>query len=117
MSAPQGKPVYPNTELAPGDQVFIEWYGTWYPGEVIALEKDGTVSVHYSGWDDSFDEAVPRSRLSLGGPEETASQAVAGSAAWGAAGAAMPPGPVDPLTCSLTAQPVTARMTLLDPLG
>jgi hypothetical protein len=106
MSA-QGQPVQPDTELAPGDAVYIEWYGSWYPGEVLALARDGTVKVHYSGWESMFDEQVPRSRLRTGNPGESGEQ-FGGMAAVGGA-MPMPPPPSDPLASLLTTQPVLAN--------
>src|SRR2546430_7212749 len=71
----QGKPVYANTPLNPGDPVHIEWQGSWFPGEVVQLEDEGNIKIHYEGWDSSWDEVVPRSRLRIGGPGKNTASA------------------------------------------
>lgn len=53
------------TPLAPGDTVQVDWQGSWWSGEVVEVQQDGRVKIHYSGWESSFDEVVPRSRLCL----------------------------------------------------
>ncbi len=48
--------------LQPGQGVLVEWGGQWWSGEV--LWADGPqVRIHYLGWESSWDEVVPRSRL------------------------------------------------------
>src|SRR5262249_8190374 len=49
-------PVTAKTRLRIGDAVHAEWRGSWWPAEVIGLEDDGDVTVHYTGWDHSWDE-------------------------------------------------------------
>jgi hypothetical protein len=60
-----GQPVTAETPLAPGRAVLAEWGNRWWPAEVVAVEADGRVKVHFTGWDAAFDEAVPRERLRL----------------------------------------------------
>lgn len=60
------EPVTASTELVVGQSVAVEWKGKWYRGQVLALRGDGTVRVHYVGWDDKWDEDVPRTRLLFG---------------------------------------------------
>jgi hypothetical protein len=67
-AATGGKPVGARTTLKPGDRVQVEQIGHWWAGEVLSLEQDGHVRVHYTGWDSSWDETVPRSRLRLDAP-------------------------------------------------
>jgi hypothetical protein len=71
--APSGRPVTPDTPLEAGSPVLAEWQGYWFRARVVSPEDDGTVVIHYEGWDDMWDEAVPRSRLQVAddpGPEE-----------------------------------------------
>jgi hypothetical protein len=65
--ANNGEAVTARTPLKVGDKVQAQWNGMWYPAEVIEVMERGRVKVHYSGWGDYWDEAVPRSRLRLGG--------------------------------------------------
>lgn len=50
------------TPLAVGSDVIIEWKGSWYEGVVRSIGRT-TVRVHYTGWDDRWDEDVTRDRL------------------------------------------------------
>ena len=63
-----GDAVTDRTQLRIGDKVHVEWYGSWWAGEVLELNQDRTVRIHYSGWDSQFDETVPRSRLQIPNP-------------------------------------------------
>jgi hypothetical protein len=63
----QGETVTDKTRLHPGDRLNIEWNGSWWAGEVVAANSDGTVRIHYAGWDSNYDETVGRSRLQLPG--------------------------------------------------
>ncbi|HKB41369.1 MAG TPA: agenet domain-containing protein [Gemmataceae bacterium] len=56
------------TPLKIGDRIQAEWQGSWWPAEVIAVRKDGSVKVHFPGWGSEWDEVVPRSRVRLGDP-------------------------------------------------
>ena len=51
-----------------GDKVEIESSGTWYPGNILEL-KDGQYKIHYDGWESSWDEWVPASRLKAIAPQ------------------------------------------------
>jgi hypothetical protein len=31
-----------------GDKLFAEWHGTWYAAEVVRLNGDGSVHIHYT---------------------------------------------------------------------
>jgi len=61
------KPEGGEPALKVGDAIQVEWYGSWWPAEVVSLRKDGRVKIHYSGWGSSWDEVVPRSRIRTGG--------------------------------------------------
>ncbi|HEV7224292.1 MAG TPA: hypothetical protein VGN42_16405 [Pirellulales bacterium] len=58
-----GSPVLQSTRLAPGDKVLVEQAGSWWRGRVKQTLQDGSVLIRYVGWDASWDEVVPRSRL------------------------------------------------------
>ncbi len=60
---PGGTVATPSTELTEGQRVQVEWLGNWYDGTVLGTELDGSVRVHYEGWDESYDEAVGRNRI------------------------------------------------------
>jgi len=74
---PSGKTVTDHTPLQVGQEVLLEWKGSWWAGTVTGFESDGAVRVRYFGWDQSWDEAVPRSDIQLGtNTRETAIQTV-----------------------------------------
>jgi len=49
--------------LRVGDAVEAEWNGAWYPATVLAVQPDGRVRIHYTGWSSTWDETVPRDRF------------------------------------------------------
>jgi hypothetical protein len=53
------------TALKVGDRLLIEYHGSWWDAEVLAVQSDGQVRIRYDGFDSSWDETVPRSRLNL----------------------------------------------------
>ena len=46
-----------------GQNVEVEWNGTWYPSAILKVNSDGTYRIHYTGWADSWDEDVSKSRI------------------------------------------------------
>jgi hypothetical protein len=60
-----GTPVTPETPLKVGDRVLVDYHGAWWEGEVLALQPNGDVKIHYSGYGSHWDETVPRCRLAL----------------------------------------------------
>jgi hypothetical protein len=64
---PGGARVTPATTLAPGQLVQVQWGAGWYQGRVVALNAGGAVRIHYTGWDFTHDETVPRERIRVGG--------------------------------------------------
>jgi RNA binding activity-knot of a chromodomain len=46
-----------------GDHVMVEWEGNVYPAMIIEIPGPGKVKVHYDGYDEIWDETVPRSRV------------------------------------------------------
>ncbi len=74
---PDGDLVTANTVLNAGDNVQVQWSGTvvlsdgestnesWWNGEVLDCNSDGTVRIHYAGWNPEWDESVSRDRLRI----------------------------------------------------
>jgi len=62
---PSGLPVGPDTPLEVGSPVLANWRGMWWRAQVVALESEDRVRIHYVGWDSRWDETVPRSSLLL----------------------------------------------------
>jgi hypothetical protein len=60
-----GKPVVAETALEVGQKLQVEWEKQWWHGEILNVLDDGTLKIHYTGWDSKWDEVVPRSRLQL----------------------------------------------------
>lgn len=46
-----------------GDHVLVEWEGNVYPAMITKVPGPGRVKVHYDGYDDIWDETIPRSRI------------------------------------------------------
>ena len=46
-----------------GDQVEVEWAGSWYKASILQILTNGRVKVHYIRWSDSWDEVVPLNRV------------------------------------------------------
>ncbi len=59
-------------DLAVGNRIEVEWNGSWWNAEVLAIQEDGLVKVHYLGWDVSHDESVPVGRICQGRPAPSA---------------------------------------------
>ena len=45
--------------VAPGQGLEVSYGGQWYAATVVAVEADGRLRIHYDGWSDEWDEAVP----------------------------------------------------------
>lgn len=45
-----------------GDQVEVEWKGSWYPATILRIEERGYM-IHYKDHDDSWDEVVGTDRI------------------------------------------------------
>ncbi|MGI9244327.1 MAG: hypothetical protein ACR2RV_26245, partial [Verrucomicrobiales bacterium] len=60
-----GVPVSDSTSLDVGQCLQVKWGEKWWAAEVISLEDDGWVGIHYVGWTETHDEIVPRSDLQL----------------------------------------------------
>ncbi len=46
-----------------GDHVLVQWEGDVYPAMIIEVPGPGKVKVHYDGYDNIWDEVIPRSRI------------------------------------------------------
>lgn len=58
-------PLAKYTALYKGMILQVEKDGLWWAAEVLTTLDDGRAVIHYLGWDLSYDEIVPRSRLQL----------------------------------------------------
>ncbi len=63
--SPTGLKINKNTPLGPGQPVLASQSGAWWLATVLSLEPKNKVLVHYDGWEDHFDEVVPRTRIQL----------------------------------------------------
>lgn len=50
-------------QYAIGDHVLVTWEGNVYPAEVIEVVGPTKFKIHYQGYDDIWDEVVPRERI------------------------------------------------------
>ena len=50
-------------EYRVGDEVMVEWEGKDYPAIVLTSEGPTKFKIHYVGYDDAWDETVPKSRI------------------------------------------------------
>lgn len=46
-----------------GDAVLVEWEGNTYPAKIIAVASSTKYKIHYDGYDDIWDEVIPRTRI------------------------------------------------------
>jgi hypothetical protein len=62
---PSGIAIEPETHLEVGSIVLSYSQGRWWRAEVIALDGDDEVTIHFPGWDSNWDVTVPRSELQV----------------------------------------------------
>ena len=62
---PAGIAVGSEMTLAPGTPVLASRQGSWWRANVIEIERDQRVRVRFVGWDESWDESLPRDTLQL----------------------------------------------------
>ena len=62
---PSGIAIEPETPLDVGSIVLSYSQGRWWRAEVVALEGDDDVCVHFPGWDSKWDVTVPRGELQV----------------------------------------------------
>ncbi|MCC6559440.1 MAG: hypothetical protein IT372_41500 [Polyangiaceae bacterium] len=48
---------------AVGDHVMVDWEGQAYPAKILEAVSPTKYKVHYDGYDDIWDEVVPRDRI------------------------------------------------------
>src|SRR5690349_192039 len=46
-----------------GDTVDVEWSGSFYESQILAVQPGPQYKIHYVGWSDSYDEVVGPSRI------------------------------------------------------
>ncbi len=46
-----------------GDHVLVEWESGIYPAMITEIPGSGRVKVHYDGYDELWDEVIPRNRI------------------------------------------------------
>src|SRR4030095_8229742 len=46
-----------------GDHVLVDWEGNVYPAMIVEVPGPGKVKVHYDGYDEMWDEVIPRNRI------------------------------------------------------
>ena len=62
---PSGIKVEPETNLEVGSIVLSYSQGRWWRAEVVALEENEMVRIHFPGWDEKWDASVPRGELQV----------------------------------------------------
>jgi hypothetical protein len=62
---PSGIAIEPETPLEVGSIVLSYSQGRWWRAEVVALEDNEMVRLHYPGWDAKWDVSVPRGELQV----------------------------------------------------
>jgi hypothetical protein len=62
---PSGIAIEPETPLDVGSVVLSYSQGRWWRAEVVALEDDDLVRIHFPGWDEKWDVSVPRGELQV----------------------------------------------------
>src|SRR5262249_4273713 len=60
---PAGVAVGAEIALLPGTPVLASRQGSWWRANVIEIEPDNRVRVRFVGWDESWDECLPRDAL------------------------------------------------------
>jgi hypothetical protein len=62
---PSGIGIEPETPLEVGSVVLSFSQGRWWRAEVVGLEGDDLVTIHYPGWDSKWDVTVLRGELQV----------------------------------------------------
>jgi hypothetical protein len=62
---PSGVHYDPETPLEVGTIVLAYSQSRWWRAEVVALEGDDQVRIHYPGWDEKWDATVPKTELQV----------------------------------------------------
>lgn len=56
-------PAASSSSFAVGDDVDVEWKGSWYPANVMEVKPQGRYKIHYQDYDSSWDEVVAPKRI------------------------------------------------------
>lgn len=59
-------PVVPLKSARVGQRIEVEWHGSWWAAEVVAV-KNGFYKIHYTGWGSEWDEWVELPRMRAAG--------------------------------------------------
>ena len=62
---PSEIPVGPETPLEVGSRVLAYSQGRWWRAEVVSLEGEDHVKIHFPGWDPKWDTVVAREELQV----------------------------------------------------
>lgn len=62
---PSGVTVDEDTPLRVGGTVLSFSQARWWRAEIVGFERDGSVHIHFPGWDSKWDTAVPRHELQV----------------------------------------------------
>ena len=62
---PSGIPYEPETPLEVGTIVLAFSQEQWWRAEVLGIDADGMVRIHFPGWDSSWDTSVPKTELQV----------------------------------------------------
>lgn len=46
-----------------GDEIMVEWEGKEYQAVILAVDGPTKFKVHYDGYDEAWDETIPKSRI------------------------------------------------------
>lgn len=58
-----GSAVGADARLTAGQSVYVKWGGGWYRGTILEAQTANSILIRYDGWEDSYNEVVPRDRL------------------------------------------------------
>jgi len=62
-------PLSIQTTPSPGESVFVEWKGSWWPAKILKVSKGG-YRIHYDGYGPEWDEDVGPARVTHLSPPE-----------------------------------------------
>jgi hypothetical protein len=60
-----GVRVKPDTRLEVGETVLSFSQGRWWGAEIVAIEANGQVRIHFPGWDSKWDVSLPKTQLQV----------------------------------------------------
>jgi hypothetical protein len=62
---PSGIQMQPETPLEIGSTVLSYSQGRWWRAEVVGIEEDDMVRIHFPGWDEKWDVTIPKTELQV----------------------------------------------------